>query len=177
MDFNQISSQIIKAAINVHKDLGPGLLESVYQAAMVLELRHKGIFISHRARRETQRVRNYFSICLHRRFQSQRWNWTWVWDETKRWVNSFFLINRYPLSTLWDSECSNERSEWARGFFKRISMAQEAYGNDSEKPVSLALQVLREDRAIDDRDASPTRDGELKYALYERIFRGRLPWI
>ena len=43
MDFNQISSQIIQAAINVHKELGPGLLESVYQAAMVIELRHKGI--------------------------------------------------------------------------------------------------------------------------------------
>jgi len=32
------------------------------------------------------------------------------------------------------------------------AMAQGAYGNDSEKPVSLALQVLREDRAIDDRE-------------------------
>ena len=29
MDLNQLSSQIIKAAINVHKSLGPGLLESV----------------------------------------------------------------------------------------------------------------------------------------------------
>jgi len=38
MELNQFSSKIIKAAINVHKELGPGLLESVYQACMVIEL-------------------------------------------------------------------------------------------------------------------------------------------
>jgi GxxExxY protein len=38
MDLNFISSQIIKAAITVHKTLGPGLLESVYQRCMVIEL-------------------------------------------------------------------------------------------------------------------------------------------
>jgi GxxExxY protein len=39
MELNQLSSQIIKAAIAVHKELGPGLLESVYQSCMVIELR------------------------------------------------------------------------------------------------------------------------------------------
>ena len=43
MDINQLSSQIIKAAINVHKELGPGLLESVYQACMIIELKNVGI--------------------------------------------------------------------------------------------------------------------------------------
>jgi GxxExxY protein len=43
MKLNQLSSQIIKAAINVHKELGPGLLESVYQACMVIELTFMGI--------------------------------------------------------------------------------------------------------------------------------------
>ena len=38
MDLNQLSSDIIKAAITVHKELGPGLLESVYQICMVIEL-------------------------------------------------------------------------------------------------------------------------------------------
>lgn len=37
-ELNQLSSQIIKAAINVHNELGPGLLESVYSACMVMEL-------------------------------------------------------------------------------------------------------------------------------------------
>jgi len=43
MDLNQLSSKVIKAAINVHKSLGPGLLESVYQSCMVIELRNMGI--------------------------------------------------------------------------------------------------------------------------------------
>jgi GxxExxY protein len=43
MELNQLSSKIIKAAITVHKELGPGLLESVYQSSMVIELRDMGI--------------------------------------------------------------------------------------------------------------------------------------
>lgn len=43
MDINQLSSQVIKAAIYVHKELGPGLLESVYQACMIIELKNMGI--------------------------------------------------------------------------------------------------------------------------------------
>lgn len=43
MELNQLSSQIIKAAINVHKELGPGLLESVYQSCMMIELSDMGI--------------------------------------------------------------------------------------------------------------------------------------
>ena len=39
MELNELSSQIIKAAINVHRELGPGLLESVYQKCMVIELK------------------------------------------------------------------------------------------------------------------------------------------
>ena len=39
MSLNFISSRIIQAAINVHQELGPGLLESVYQQCMVIELR------------------------------------------------------------------------------------------------------------------------------------------
>ena len=38
MQLNFLSSQIIQAAINVHKALGPGLLESVYQQCMFIEL-------------------------------------------------------------------------------------------------------------------------------------------
>jgi GxxExxY protein len=37
VEINELSSKIIKAAITVHRELGPGLLESVYQACMVIE--------------------------------------------------------------------------------------------------------------------------------------------
>jgi len=43
MRLNQLSSEIIRAAIKIHKKLGPGLLESVYQSCMVIELRYMGI--------------------------------------------------------------------------------------------------------------------------------------
>jgi len=43
MELNQLSSQIIKAAINVHRELGAGLLESVYQSCMIIELKDMNI--------------------------------------------------------------------------------------------------------------------------------------
>ena len=43
MDINQLSSKIIGSAIEVHKTLGPGLLESTYQKCLSHELRLRGI--------------------------------------------------------------------------------------------------------------------------------------
>ena len=43
MELNKVSSQIIQAAITVHKELGPGLLESVYQSCIVIELENMGM--------------------------------------------------------------------------------------------------------------------------------------
>jgi GxxExxY protein len=40
---NNLSDSIIHAAIEVHRELGPGLLESVYESALCIELRHAGI--------------------------------------------------------------------------------------------------------------------------------------
>jgi hypothetical protein len=40
---NRITNDIIGAAIEVHRALGPGHLESVYQKAMEIELEHRGI--------------------------------------------------------------------------------------------------------------------------------------
>ena len=42
-NFTLLTSRIIEAAISVHTELGPGLLESVYSAAMVIELSLMGI--------------------------------------------------------------------------------------------------------------------------------------
>ena len=43
MDLNNLSGQIIGAAIEVHKALGPGLLESAYEACLCRELELRGI--------------------------------------------------------------------------------------------------------------------------------------
>jgi GxxExxY protein len=43
MTHNELSGLIIKAAITVHRSLGPGLLESVYQICLVHELTEMGI--------------------------------------------------------------------------------------------------------------------------------------
>ena len=43
MDINQLSSKIIGAAIEVHKHLGPGLLESAYEECLCHELGIRGI--------------------------------------------------------------------------------------------------------------------------------------
>ncbi len=39
MDINKLSSKIINAAIEVHRALGPGLLESAYEECMCYEFR------------------------------------------------------------------------------------------------------------------------------------------
>ena len=39
IELNLPSARIIEAAINVHSELGPGLLETVYKTCMLIELR------------------------------------------------------------------------------------------------------------------------------------------
>ena len=43
MQENELSYKIIGAAMELHKSLGPGLLESVYEAALSYDLREMGI--------------------------------------------------------------------------------------------------------------------------------------
>jgi GxxExxY protein len=43
---NELSSVILKSAIAVHQEVGPGLLESVYQQCMILELRSQGLAVT-----------------------------------------------------------------------------------------------------------------------------------
>lgn len=43
MDIDRVTEQIIGCAINVHKQLGPGLLESLYEVALGIELCKQGL--------------------------------------------------------------------------------------------------------------------------------------
>ncbi len=42
-EYDKLTENIIGAAIEVHRELGPGLLESVYEACLIKELQHRGL--------------------------------------------------------------------------------------------------------------------------------------
>jgi GxxExxY protein len=43
MEINEISGQVVDAAIKVHSALGPGLLENAYEACLAHELNKRGL--------------------------------------------------------------------------------------------------------------------------------------
>jgi GxxExxY protein len=45
MELNELSHSILGAAIEVHRRLGPGLLESAYRVCLAYELRKRGISV------------------------------------------------------------------------------------------------------------------------------------
>ena len=47
-EMNRITDRIISAAIAVHRELGPGLLESAYEACLVYELIQHGLSVERR---------------------------------------------------------------------------------------------------------------------------------
>ena len=42
---NALAELVVDTAFHIHRLLGPGLLESVYQAVMVYELRKRGLAV------------------------------------------------------------------------------------------------------------------------------------
>ena len=44
-ELNRLSNETIGAAIEVHRNLGPGLLESAYESCLSWELRQRGIAV------------------------------------------------------------------------------------------------------------------------------------
>ena len=45
MNENEIGTLIVRTAVHVHKNLGPGLFESVYEAILMRSLSKKGLFV------------------------------------------------------------------------------------------------------------------------------------
>jgi GxxExxY protein len=46
MNENQIAKQIVDSAFKIHTELGPGLLESVYEAVLAHELGRRGLSVT-----------------------------------------------------------------------------------------------------------------------------------
>ncbi len=47
MTENEVGKIIVDAAIAVHRELGPGLLETVYEVNLAYELRQRGLSVEH----------------------------------------------------------------------------------------------------------------------------------
>jgi GxxExxY protein len=45
MDENQIGKIVVDAAVGIHKEMGPGLLETVYEVLLARELRDRGLSV------------------------------------------------------------------------------------------------------------------------------------
>lgn len=45
MSINDITGKIVDAALQIHRDLGPGLLESVYEAVLAKKLAQRGLIV------------------------------------------------------------------------------------------------------------------------------------
>ena len=45
MKIDTITGIIIESAIKIHRDLGPGLLESVYETVLAKVINHKGLIV------------------------------------------------------------------------------------------------------------------------------------
>lgn len=49
MDENEIAREIVDAAYKVHRNLGPGLLESVYETVLAFEIEKRGLTVKRQA--------------------------------------------------------------------------------------------------------------------------------
>ena len=58
MEINGITERVIGCAIKVHRQLGPGLLESIYEAAMMIELQKCDLYTE----RQKQLIVRYAGI-------------------------------------------------------------------------------------------------------------------
>ncbi|MDX9898163.1 MAG: GxxExxY protein [Spirochaetia bacterium] len=65
MERDSLSDRIIGCAIAVHRELGPGLLESIYEEALCLELSDNGLSYN----RQLELPVSYKGICLNGSFR------------------------------------------------------------------------------------------------------------
>jgi len=63
-EFDDLSGRVINATIAVHRELGPGFLESIYESAMNTALRHRGL--TYEAQKEVTVVFEGEEVGVHR---------------------------------------------------------------------------------------------------------------
>ena len=51
MTENEIGKSVVDIAVQIHRELGPGLLESVYEIAMTHQLRERGYLVERQVSR------------------------------------------------------------------------------------------------------------------------------
>ncbi|GGN49888.1 hypothetical protein GCM10011349_20960 [Novosphingobium indicum] len=44
-DIDRLSAEVVDAAVHIHRDLGPGLLESVYESVLAASLERAGFYV------------------------------------------------------------------------------------------------------------------------------------
>ncbi len=59
-EINEIAYRIVGSAIEVHKELGPGLLENIYEESLVMELESNGFIV----KRQLEVPVNYKGVAL-----------------------------------------------------------------------------------------------------------------
>jgi GxxExxY protein len=62
---NEASAKVVDAAFQIHKNLGPGLLESAYEACLVYEIGQRGL----KVKRQVPVPLEYQSVCLDAGFR------------------------------------------------------------------------------------------------------------
>lgn len=66
MTENEIGSLVVETAIDIHRELGPGLLESVYEIILARELRSNGLLVE----RQVPVAIKYKDISFHEGFRA-----------------------------------------------------------------------------------------------------------
>jgi hypothetical protein len=59
LEHESLTERIIGAAIEVHRRLGPGFLESVYEKALIIELRKRGLAVQNQKNSPKPKCENY----------------------------------------------------------------------------------------------------------------------
>jgi GxxExxY protein len=66
MTENQIGKAVIDCAISIHREYGPGLLESVYEVILMHELKNRNLVVE----RQVQVPIKYHDICFEEGFRA-----------------------------------------------------------------------------------------------------------